>query len=277
MGIYYLLERRGEMANESLGSHPATGDSPQRRGHGGFPDAADSTTLLEETQVEWYLEDCFAPVVEEALVETQKKIGRYKGECKMGPWFFDLVRGKTIIVPCNLKTCAICRRKLAKRYAQQIEYENISRYDTVRAGRWNAYRKALGRRELRYKSFPAGDGIIVVSAMGEVELPTDVAGFLDGVIARAAHGCHRRISGSRGFGGEHTGYRGKKRGRYWRPSARWSLADVYRDIGIALGDAIWRLLPHVGDDGFSLLGELDDVPFILELGGIVGVSGEVVW
>jgi len=264
-----------------LGSHPATGDSPQRRGHGGFPDAADSTTLLEETQVEWYLEDCFAPVVEEALIETQKKIGRRKREevCRAGPWYLDLARGKTFNVPCHRKACSICRRELAKRFVKQIEYENVSRYATVQNEKWNTYRKTLERKEFRYKRFPVNGNIVVVSDMGDTELPGDLTEFLDDTIVETQG--RGRITGTHKFGGKWSGHRDVKKTkshRYWRPPHfKWSITDVIVDVGIALGNKEWQLTPYTSNDGFALLGSWDNIVYTLELAGIVGAGGQVVW
>ena len=124
---------------------------------------------------------------------------------------------KLIPQRCRLwRECECCRKIKAQRIARQISWENITSWDRVKITKYDTYQRQLRRQKLPFFPFSQGRIMIVVSAIGELELPGTPGDLMNLITTWLEHIPSKcRVRPSNGFGGPYVGTRGKATKSRW--------------------------------------------------------------
>lgn len=117
---------------------------------------------------------------------------------------------------CKLRTCPYCGIIQAHRILIQLKHEGAFMWSVIPHDKWGAWRKRMGRANMRYLGFPLSIGCAVLVVEGTYNLPPGDPGRVD-LIATWLHNCvsGKRIRPSRGWGGKFSGSRPRSQpGRY---------------------------------------------------------------
>lgn len=122
--------------------------------------------------------------------------------------FFDVKQQRFYVVPRLSRQNPYQQRRLTERLADQLDEESVSSYSRMHHEHWRVYQKTLNRRGIRHRTLHLAKWMIVLSTLGNHELPDDPVKrneLLTEWIAAMTKG--KKFGGTRTFGGKYKGFR----------------------------------------------------------------------